>query len=196
MPKAEKTGGWTLAAVALVILAGASLWIGYRKSVPAVARDYEECADEALVTASSKPDYSRLIIGCGERFAGRRKTGGGYSYFDFMQNRSFDLAGPNPTAEERKQIDSAYAEFLGAQQRELLSLDLAKQPADREQVALDPISKDAGPPLILTPKVPLPVKRPVVERPKVCEDGSLSCGWAKLSEVVRRAFASDAAKTR
>ena len=45
---------------------------------------------------------------CSAKFAGRRKPGGGYTYFDFMQNRHFDIAGPNPTPEEQKQIDEQY----------------------------------------------------------------------------------------
>jgi hypothetical protein len=176
--------------VSLALLAGVCVWIGYRSSAPRVVRDYEECAEDARGNTSSSDEYSKLITHCGERFAGRRKAGGGYVYFDFMQNRTFDIAGPNPSTDERKQIDSAYMEFLGAQRREMLSSDLAKQQADREQAALETFPQDVGPPLALTPKIPLPVKRPVVERSKVCEDGSLSCGWEKLSAAVRSAFAS------
>jgi hypothetical protein len=47
-----------------------------------------------------------------------------------MQNRSFDIAGPNPTADERKQVDFCYMEFLRAQRQEVLSSDLAKAKAD------------------------------------------------------------------
>jgi len=48
---------------------------------------------------------------CNVRFAGRRKADGGYTYYDFMQDRIFDIAGPNPTAEERKQIDREYINY-------------------------------------------------------------------------------------
>ena len=41
-----------------------------------------------------------------------------------------------------------------------------------------------------TPKIPLPVKRPAIERAAACEDGSLSCSWAKLTAAVKNAFAS------
>ena len=85
-------------------------------------------------------------------------------------------------------------EFLGAQRREMLLSELAKAQANQEQVAVD--RENAGTPLALTPKIPLPVKRPVVERSKPCEDGSLSCGWAKLSAAVRNAFASSADTSR
>lgn len=180
--------GSTLAVASVAVLAASFYWIGYPSS-HAVARDYEECAIEAKANTASTAEYSREIEACSARFAGRRKLGGGYSYFDFMQNRSFDIAGPNPTADERKQIDLSYMEFLRAQRQEILSSDFAKAKADREQGALE-AEKTVGAPLALTPKVPLPVKRPVVERSKICEAGSLACGWAKLSAAVRSAFAS------
>jgi len=68
--------------------------------------------------------------------------------------------------------------------------DLAKAQANQEEAGLNRVHGGAGPPLALTPKIPLPVKRPPIERAKACEDGSLSCSWAKLSVAVRSAFAS------
>ena len=185
--------GWsarwaTLVMACLALLAGALVWIG--SSAPHVAQDYEDCAEEAQANATSNVEYSRLITHCGERFAGRRKASGGYAYFDFMQNRTFDIAGPNPTDAERKHIDRSYMEFLGAQRREMLLSDLAKAQANMGQAGLDRAQQGVGPPLALTPKIPLPVKRPPVERARACEDGSLSCSWAKLSAAVRSAFAS------
>ena len=195
MHKPVKGAGWGLAiAAVLALLIVATVLLGYRSSEPLAAKDYEECAEEAQANTSSNIEYSKLITHCGERFAGRRKAGGGYTYFDFMQNRTFDIAGPNPTEDERKQIDRSYMEFLGAQRREMLLSDLAK--ANQEQAALDPARQNAGTPLAITPKIPLPAKRPVVERSKICEDGSLSCGWAKLSTAVRNAFASSAGTSR
>ena len=188
MYRLGKSARWvTLAVACLLLLAGASVWIG--SSAPHVAKDYEDCAQEAQANATSSAAYSQLITHCGERFAGRRKAGGGYAYFDFMQNRTFDIAGPNPTADERRQIDHSYIEFLGVQRREMLLSDLAKAQANHEQAGLDRVQKEEGQPLALTPKIPLPLKRPPV-RAKVCEDGSLSCSWAKLSAAVRSAFAS------
>lgn len=189
MYRVGKSAQWAALAIAcLALLAGASAWIG--SSAPRVAKDYEDCAEEAQANATSSVEYSKLIIHCGERFAGRRKAGGGYAYFDFMQNRTFDIAGPNPTEDERKQIDHSYMEFLGAQRREMLLSDLAKAQANQEQAGLDRVQQGAGPPLALTPKIPLPLKRPPIVRTRVCEDGSLSCSWAKLSAAVRSAFAS------
>jgi hypothetical protein len=178
----------TLGIACLALLAGASVWIG--GTAPHVAADYEECAAEAEAKATSSAEYSVLIGHCGERFAGRRKRGGGYSYFDFMQNRSFDIAGPNPTDDERKRIDHSYMEFLGAQRREMLLSELTKAQANLGQAELDRAQQGAGQPLTLAPKVPLPLKRPPVERMKPCDDGSLSCSWAKLSAAMRHTFAS------
>ncbi len=77
--------------------------IGYGSSGARVAQDYEECADEAKTNASSDIEYTNLVTRCGERFVGRRKSGGGYTYFDFMQNKTFDIAGPNPTESKAAQ---------------------------------------------------------------------------------------------
>ena len=63
--------------------------------------DFEECAD-AAEKAATKEDKTAQLSECNAKFAGRRKPGGGYTYFDFMQNRNFDIAGPNPTPEEQK----------------------------------------------------------------------------------------------
>src|SRR6476661_2172800 len=73
--------------------------------------DFEECADKAEKAATKEERRSQLT-NCNAKFAGRRKPGGGYTYFDFMQNRSFDIAGPNPTAEEQKKIDQHYTAYL------------------------------------------------------------------------------------
>src|SRR6202022_5154223 len=88
--------------------------------------DFEECADKAEKAATREERTSQLTE-CNAKFAGRRKPGGGYTYFDFMQNRNFDIAGPNPTAEERKQIDREYMVFLDAKRREPISLELTKK---------------------------------------------------------------------
>ena len=95
-----RSAGWTLAAAGVALLVGASAWIGYGIWGPHIAKDYEECAEGAQASAPSSAEYSKLVTRCGERFAGRRKPTGGYTYFDFMQNRSFDIAGPR--SEERR----------------------------------------------------------------------------------------------
>lgn len=197
MYKPRNVAGWGMAAAVLaLLLAATTMWFGFGGSEPHVAMDYEDCAANAQANASSNIEYNKSITRCSERFAGRRKTGGGYTYFDFMQNKSFDIAGPNPTESERKKIDRSYMEFLGAQRREMFLSELVKAQANQEQADLRRGRQDAGTPLDLAPRIPLPAKRPLVERSKPCGDGSLSCSWAKLTAAVKNAFASSAAKNQ
>ena len=99
---------YLIALAALIAITLAAVAFFPRGSSLESARDYEECV-EAIMANQSSPasgdEHSSAMTGCNARFAGRRKPGGGYSYYDFRQGRSFDIAGPNPTAEERKQID-------------------------------------------------------------------------------------------
>ena len=89
--------------------------------------DFEECADIAEKAASKEARTSALAE-CNAKFAGRRKPGGGYTYFDFMQNRSFDIAGPNPTPQEQKHIDEQYTDYLDRQRRSTIAAEqTAKQ---------------------------------------------------------------------
>ena len=189
--------------IALIAFALIAVAFSFRGSALESARDFEECV-EALesspsVSQSSPPlsdERGVAMTDCNARFAGRRKPGGGYSYYDFMQGRSFDIAGANPTAEERDYIDREYIEFLDAQRRETISEELAKRQNEQLQADLEGAHQSVGPPLVLTPKNPLPPAPPAGKRPAdrskstPCEDNSLACGWSKLSAVVKDAFAS------
>jgi hypothetical protein len=97
---------YLLMAGALALLALVVLWLGIRGSLPQSAQDFEECVEQVQAKAPSNDGRGALTTECSARFAGRRKAGGGYTYYDFMQDRNFDIAGPNPTAEERKEIGS------------------------------------------------------------------------------------------
>jgi hypothetical protein len=180
-------------AVALALLAPVVLWLGLRGSSPQSARDFEECVEQVQAEQPSSDGRDALMTQCNTRFAGRRKAGGGYTYYDFMQDRSFDIAGPNPTAAERKLIDGAYMAFLDAQRREALSAELAKRKNEQLEADLQRARQPVGPPMVLTPRNSSPAaeKRPA-DRSKStrCSDGSLTCTWAKLSAVVKNAFAS------
>ena len=183
-----------VAPVALALLALFVAWLVFPRSLPlsASARDFEDCAEQVEAKSPSDGERAVLMTGCSARFAGRRKPGGGYTYYDFMQDRKFDIAGPNPTAEERKMIDRAYMGFLDTQRREAISSEFSNQQNERLQAALESARQPVGAPMILTPKtVPLPVKRPA-DRSKSahCEDATLTCSWAKFSAVVKNAFAS------
>ena len=161
--------------------------VAFRWSSPNAPADFEECAGRAQNALGAQ--RTALMTECGARFAGRRKTGGGYTYYDFMQNRIFEIAGPNPSAEERKYIDSEYMRFLDFVRRDALSAELAQRESEKLVASLDRLPT-LGAPMILLPKSP-PAKQPIINRTKQCGmEGSLSCSWAKLKSAVRDAFAS------
>jgi hypothetical protein len=180
---------------ALVVVVVVSLRGSARES----ARDFEECVQALGAGPSfnrSGPPLSNEHGGapdCTARFAGRRKPGGGYTYYDFMQGRNFDIAGPNPTAEERNWIDREYIGFLDTHRRETVSAEMAKREDEQLRADLKRERQPAGPPLVLTPRnrSSLAAKQPA-DRSKStrCDDNSLACGWSKLSAVVKNAFAS------
>src|SRR6202140_4647086 len=179
--------------IALASLTLVVLWLGFPGSQSQLARDFEECVEQVQAKPLSIDERSALMTNCNARFAGRRKAGGGYTYYDFMQNRNFDIASPNPTAEERKQIDREYMVFLDAQRREAISADLAKRQNEQLQADLERARQPAGPPMVLTPNnsAPTAAKRPVDRwKSTRCEDGSLSCSWEKFSAALKNAFAS------
>jgi hypothetical protein len=186
-------------AVSAFALVGAVVVFAVRGAAPEAARDFEECV-EAL---GAGPSFDRSgpppshehggAADCNARFAGRRKPGGGYTYYDFMQGRNFDIAGPNPTAEERNWIDREYIGFLDAQRRETVSAEIAKRQDEQLRADLERARQPAGPPLVLTPRNrPSPAAKQPADRSKStpCDDNSLACGWSKLSAVVKNAFAS------
>jgi hypothetical protein len=146
--------------------------------------DFEECADVAE-KAAAKEARRAALSECNAKFAGRRKPGGGYSYFDFMQNRSFDIAGPNPTPEEQKHIDEQYTAFLDRERQSTIAAAFtAKQQQPVQQTSLG------------NEKVPVPVAAPnkrataannLRSRAKTanCAPGSFSCDWPRLSEGIK-----------
>jgi hypothetical protein len=75
-------------------------------------KDYEECAESAARKARSKEALRILVSACDSKFSGRRKPGGGYVYYDARQDRSFNIAGPNPTAEEMQYIEKQHSIYL------------------------------------------------------------------------------------
>ncbi|MGV7216182.1 hypothetical protein [Bradyrhizobium sp. UFLA05-112] len=142
--------------------------------------DFEECADRAEKYAT-KQEKTAALAECNAKFAGRRKAGGGYTYYDFLQDRSFDIAGPNPTPEEQKKIDESYATYLANQRRANLAAEAAaKQQQQQQQQQQEQVQQVA---LRTEPaRVPVPVERPKQLRPKACTKGLFSCEWPRLSE--------------
>src|SRR6266568_651078 len=95
--------------------------------------DFESCAD-AAEKAKTKEDRTSALADCNAKFAGRRKPGGGYTYYDFMQDRTFDIAGPNPTPEEQKHIDLQYTVYLEKQRRNNIAAAFAAKQQQVQQV--------------------------------------------------------------
>jgi len=155
--------------------------------------DYEECAASAEKAASKEARASQLAE-CGVKFAARRKPGGGYTYFDFMQNRNFDIAGPNPTPEEQKKIDEQYTAYLERERRSHVAAALAakqqqpEQPPAQEWQQVSLRSELVSPPLGENEKVPVPVASPVKQAARIkaaqCAKNQFSCEWPRLSEKV------------
>jgi len=136
----------------------------------------------------------RRLTACEARFAGRRKPGGGYTYYDFMQNRHFDIAGPNPTTEEQKLIDEQYAAFLRNQRRSIIAAAFFQKRQQAEQANATPVASGKADlvHIRLTPAPKTLVKHLTVltrPRPKMapqCGDEILSaCNWSKISTGVR-----------
>ena len=156
--------------------------------------DFESCADVAE-RAKTREEKTAKLAECNAKFAGRRKPGGGYTYYDFMQDRTFDIAGPNPTPEEQKKIDEQYTAYLERERRSNIAAALAAKqhqpeppPAqDVQQVSLSS-EQAAASPLAETEKVPVPVASPVKQAARIraaqCAKNQFSCEWPRLSEKV------------
>jgi hypothetical protein len=179
----------SVAAVAgLLTLAPVSAHAQWWSSTPA---DFEDCA-AAAEKAASKEEKTSKLSECNAKFAGRRKPGGGYTYFDFMQNRNFDIAGPNPTPEEQKKIDEEYIVYLENERRSTAAAALAAKHQEQQQQPQRVSMKSDE-------KVPVPVASPAKRAapaageapPRTrslsmggCPKGTFSCDWPRLSEGI------------
>ncbi|MFT4120907.1 hypothetical protein [Bradyrhizobium sp.] len=149
--------------------------------------DFEECAD-AAEKAATKAEKTSALAQCNAKFAGRRKPGGGYAYYDFLQDRTFDIAGPNPTPDEQRKIDEAYTAYLANQRRSNeAAAAAARQQREQEEQQAKQVQQVAL--RTETARVPVPVERPKVQQgasPRQkgapCTKGSFSCEWPRLSE--------------
>ena len=183
-----------VASIAAALLALGAIGLSIYGLSPEGPRDYEECVESLKANPSVGDERGGSMTDCNARFAGRRKAGGGYTYYDFMQGRNFDIVGPNPTAEERDRIDREYIGFLDNERREAISAELAKRQNEQLQADIERQQQSVGPPMLLTPgnTSSSPTIKRTAERSKSirCEENPLSCGWSKLSAVVKNAFAS------
>jgi hypothetical protein len=156
--------------------------------------DFESCADVAE-KASTREEKTAKLAECNAKFAGRRKAGGGYTYYDFMQDRTFDIAGPNPTPEEQKKIDEQYTAYLERERRNHAAAQAAA--ARQQEVAPPPptqgiqqvsLREEPAPPPVEIEKVPIPVASPVKQAARLraahCAKNQFSCEWPRLSESI------------
>jgi hypothetical protein len=181
-----------VAAIAIMpVLLASRAPAGWWKRAPV---DFEECAEQAE-TAATKEDKTAALAECNSKFAGRRKPGGGYTYYDFLQDRSFDIAGPNPTPVEQKYIDQQYTLYLEKQRQSSIAAAAAatQQQEQEQQQALQRASLRTE-----VVRVPIPQARP--NKPIVTQAGandnrqhsrtgdcakqSFSCEWPRLSETI------------
>jgi hypothetical protein len=186
---ASRASSFVVAAIgSLIVLAPVRSDAQWWRSTPV---DFESCADVAE-KAKTKEEKTAKLAECNAKFAGRRKVGGGYTYYDFMQDRTFDIAGPNPTPEEQKKIDEQYTAYLERERRNHIAAALAAKqqeppPAqDLQQVSLR--TEQTSPPPAETEKVPVPVASPVKQAARIkaaqCAKNQFSCEWPRLSEKV------------
>jgi hypothetical protein len=147
--------------------------------------DFEECADLAEKN-TGKEARTAALSECNAKFAGRRKPGGGYTYFDFMQNRNFDIAGPNPTPDEQKRIDEQYAVYLENERRSSIAAAFAAKQQQLQQASLKSETEKAPPATASIRPPPAPRTTADVRRikPPDCPKNSFSCEWPRLSEGI------------
>jgi len=186
---ASRASSFAIATIgSLVVLAPVRCDAQWWRSAPV---DFESCAD-AAERAKTKEEKTAQLAECNAKFAGRRKPGGGYTYYDFMQDRTFDIAGPNPTPEEQKRIDEQYTAYLERERRSHIAAALAaKHPEPQPAQGLQQVSlrsEQTSPPLGETEKVPVPVASPVKQAARIkaaqCAKNQFSCEWPRLSEKV------------
>ena len=180
-----------LSALAVAAIAGCIALASSRTEAQwwrSAPKDFEDCADRAE-KAKSKEEKTSQLADCNAKFAGRRKAGGGYTYYDFMQDRSFDLAGPNPTAEEQKKIDQQYTAYLDRQRRDnIANAFAAKQQQEAQQPAPQPAQQGIQKVALRTDaeRVPVPVASPVKQAARIkaaqCAKDAFSCEWPLLSQ--------------
>jgi hypothetical protein len=188
---ASRASSFAIATIgSLVVLAPVRSDAQWWRSTPV---DFESCADVAE-KSKTKEEKTAKLAECNAKFAGRRKAGGGYTYYDFMQDRTFDIAGPNPTPEEQKKIDEQYTAYLERERRNHIAAAVAAKqqqpeppPAQEwQQVSLR--SEQASVPPAETERVPVPVASPVKQAARIkaaqCAKNQFSCEWPRLSEKV------------
>jgi len=188
------SAAFVVAAIGCVVLTPVRAHAQWWRIAPA---DFEECADVAE-KAKTREEKTSALAECNAKFAGRRKPGGGYTYYDFMQDRTFDIAGPNPTPEEQKQIDEHYTAFLERERRRSIAAAFTAKQQQLQQASLK------------SEKVPVPVQAPNKPRASVsdlstrakaasCTPHAFLCNWPLLNEKfkdLKKLFSSPPARDK
>ena len=168
----------------IIVLSPVRVHAQWWRSAPA---DFEACAD-AAEKSKTKEEKTSALAECNAKFAGRRKPGGGYTYYDFMQDKTFDIAGPNPTPEEQKKIDEQYTVYLERERRNSIAAALMAKQQQQQQVQQVSLRSDQEVARTDSAKVPVPVASPVKQAARIraanCARSSFSCDWPRLSETV------------
>ena len=179
---ASRASSFAIATIgSLVVLAPVRCDAQWWRSAPV---DFESCADVAE-RAKTKEEKTAKLAECNAKFAGRRKPGGGYTYYDFMQDRTFDIAGPNPTPEEQKRIDEQYTAYLERERRSNIAAALAakqQQPEPPPTLGWQQVS-------LRTEQVPPPLHLHRL-KPKRCR-----CRWQVRSSRRRASGLPNAPRT-
>ena len=178
---ASRSSLLAVAAVAgLVVLGPVHAHAQWWRSTPI---DFESCADVAE-KAKTKEEKTSALAECNAKFAGRRKPGGGYTYYDFMQDRTFDIAGPNPTPEEQKHIDHQYTAYLENQRRNTIAAAFTAKQALQQQESQQRVQQVSL--RTEVEKIPVPVASPVKQAARIkasnCAKNAFSCEWPRLSQ--------------
>lgn len=167
-----------LAVVSSLIGAHAEWWGAY------TPKDFEECSQSAGQPGLSKDAQAKIISGCDARFTGRRKTGGGYTYFDFTQNRHFDISGPNPTPQELKRMDEEYLAYLETNRDTSAGVADGRQALAAINNQIKPVTTQKSAPPKVAVKQPAAGNNAGVRKNAVCRNDALSCGWEKIAATV------------
>ena len=82
---------------------------------------HEECAESAAKQTESKEASSIPITSCNSTNGKRREPAAGYVYYDSRQLRSFDIAGPELSAQELQYIEKQYSIYLEEKRKAALA---------------------------------------------------------------------------
>ncbi len=129
MPRRLKTYFLWLALIVAVATSSVLATVAFYQRGSVAPKDYEDCAERAARDAKSKDALSILISVCRSNFAGRRKAGGGYTYYDPCQESTFDINGPNPTTDEVAYIREQCLAYLSLKSQMEAEQEEAKRKA-------------------------------------------------------------------